>query len=254
MFCRSKRHSKKYTNIPCVLKKNKVFKTRTKIRFCLFFLVFIVLFYRFTTTASFCFWRNLKVSKIPNKIRISYFFVFLTSIFIFSPLLHRKVYYCPFWSMRVIFRRLRVVFGLKKVILGLCDPIFLALGVKYIALFGILRVGWFTPIFLKNSSNDTMSFFDLYQIMDLLCLVSPWLAKRRARFPAFRMKVKASGNRFWACMRQFCDLGVNFWPRKVIFDPWDSILSLWDSISSLWKFTSGHKKANLGFWESILGA
>ena len=153
-----------------------------------------------------------------------------------------------------LIHRFSLVFGLKKVILGLCDPIFLALGVKYIALFGILRVGWFTPIFLKNSSNDTMSFFDLYQIMDLLCLVSPWLTKRRARFPALRMKAKASGNRFWACMRQFCDLGVNFWPRKVFFDPWDSILSLWDSISSLWKFTSGHKKANLGFWESILGA
>lgn len=182
------------------------------------FRIFNVLFYRFTTT-SFCFWRNFKVFKIPKKIRISYFFVFLTSIFIFSPLLHRKVCDCPLWFLRVIFRRLRVVFGLKKVILCLCDPIFLALGVKYIALFEILRVGRFTPIFLKNSSNDTMSYFDLYQIMDLLCLVSPWLTKRRARFPALRMKVKASGNRFWACIRQFCDLGVNFWPRKSFLIP-----------------------------------
>ena len=129
---------------------------------------------------------------------------------------------------------------------------FLALRVKYTAYFEYWECGDLHPCFWKNNSNDTMSFFDLYQIMDFLCLVSPWLTKRRARFPALRMKAKAFGNQFWACKRQFCDLGINFWPLKVIFDPWNSILGLWDSISSLWKFTSGHKNANLGFWESIL--
>ena len=178
------------------------------------FPIFNVLFYRFTTTASFCFWRNLKVFKIPNKIRISDFFVSLTSIFIVSPLLHRKICECPLWSLRVIFRPLGVVFGLKEVILGLGDPIFYALGVIYIAYLEYWEWGDLHQYFWKIIVMILCHFSIFIKLWIFCALYLHWLTKTRARFPALRMKAKASGNRFWTCRRQFCELEVDFWPLK----------------------------------------